>query len=62
MNFDKGFQHSRFFVAWIISDVFCGLSFHIGKDFFDDGMETYSLGIQIGYGKFHIGFIVKESK
>ena len=62
MDFDRGFRYGRFFVAWIINDLFCGLSFHIGKDFFDDGMETYSLGIQIGYGKFHIGFIVKESE
>ena len=62
MDFDKGFRHGRFFVAWIISEVFCGLSFHIGKDFLDDGMETYSLGIQIGYGKFTIGLIGKESE
>lgn len=61
MNFDKGFQHGRFFVAWIISDVFCGLSFSIGKDYFPD-METYSLCIQIGYGRFNIGFIGKEKE
>lgn len=62
MDFDRGFNIGRFFVAWIISEVFCGLSFHIGKDFFDDGMETYSLSIQIGYGRFNIGFIVKEGE
>lgn len=51
MDFDRGFNIGRFFVAWIINDLFCGISIRIGKD----KPNIYHLTIQIGYGQLSIG-------
>ena len=58
MNFDRGFQHGRFFVSWIINDLFCGIGIRIGKD----EPNIYHLTIQIVYGQLSVGFIGKEKE
>lgn len=57
-NYDRGFNIGRFFVSWIINDLFCGIGIRIGKD----SPNIYHLTIQIGYGQLSIGFIGKESE
>ena len=49
MDFDKGFQRGRFFVAWIINDLFCGISIR------KDSPNIYHMTIQVGYGQLSIG-------
>ena len=58
MNFDRGFQHGRFFISWIINELFCGIGIRIGKD----EPNIYHLTIQIGYGQLSVGFIGKEKE
>jgi len=53
-NFDWGFNIGRFFVAWIINDLFCGIGIRIGKEEISNGY-VYHLTIQIGYGQLSIG-------
>lgn len=63
MDFDRGFNIGRFFVAWIINDLFCGIGIRIGKEEITqeyDGIDwsygyVYHLTIQIGYGQLSIG-------
>ena len=61
MDFDRGFNIGRFFVAWIINDLFCGIGIRIGKEYADDACcFVFHLTVQIGYGQFTIGIAEKE--
>ena len=50
-DFDTGFMFGRFFISWIINDLFCGLSFRIGRE-----CNVFHITIQLGYGMLSIGF------
>ena len=50
-EYDRGFNIGRFFVSWIINDLFCGIGIRIGKD----SPNIYHMTIQIGYGQLSIG-------
>lgn len=50
--FDRGFHIGRFFVSWIINDLFCGFAFRFGKEC---ELNVYHITIQLGYGQLSMG-------
>lgn len=54
-DFDWSFTIGRFFITWIINDLFCGIGIRIGKDVILDSYNVYHVTIQIGYGMLSIG-------
>ena len=52
-NFDIGFEIGRFFVSWIINDLFCGFDIRIGKEI---DFDVYHITFQIGFGQLTIGW------
>lgn len=52
-DFNTGFTIGRFFVSWVVNDLFFGFSIQLGKQCED---EIYHLTIQLGYGMVCIGF------
>ena len=51
-DYDNGIMIGRFFISWIINNLFCGFSLRIGKES-DPGV--YHITIQLGYGQLCIG-------
>ena len=50
--FDRGFSIGRFYISWLINDLFCGLALRIGKEI---ELNVYHITIQFGYGQLSIG-------
>lgn len=59
MNFDKGFQHGRFLISWIIIEDFFGIAIRIGKEKVLN-QTIYHITTTIGCGQLCIGFVGKE--